>query len=93
MGTAVAEKTLEGGLLRHDEEPISLFFRKRASWETIADLTSELGGLLPGFREAVSADPAAGNSADSAQLFVLPKRLSNPAHQRTGGVTVSVSLP
>ncbi|KAL3913166.1 MAG: hypothetical protein SGPRY_008082 [Prymnesium sp.] len=87
MGVAVAEKTLEGGLLRHDEEPISLIFRKRSSRETIADLTSELGGLLPGFREAVSADPSAGSSLDSAQLFILPKRSGNPSHQRTAGTT------
>ncbi|KAL3893089.1 MAG: hypothetical protein SGPRY_014484, partial [Prymnesium sp.] len=86
MGASVTDKTLEGGLLRLDEEPISLIFRKRASREIIADLTSELGGLLPGFNEAVAADPAAGSSSNSAQLFVLPKRSSRLARRGESGM-------
>lgn len=83
-GASVADKTLEGGLLREDEEPITLIFAKRRSREAIADLTTELGGLLPGPRlqskEAVGASPAAGSSSDAAQLFVLPNDLLATHH-------------
>lgn len=73
LGASAPEKTLEGGLLREDEEPIARVFAKRRSREAIADLTMEVRDLLPGFKDAVSANPAAGSSSGSAQMFVLPK--------------------
>lgn len=76
---APAERTLQGGLLRADEEPLSKLLAQAKRREAVSELVGELVDFVPGLQEKAQAGSSA---ADAARPFEIPKRSDARAESR-----------